>query len=50
MTFYGGFVWPSTGHVEAPDWKPTKDYNNGLHGFLWGEGNGNLVNWKEDAK
>ena len=50
MISYGRFVWPELGHVEAPDWEPTEKSGNGLHGFLWGEGNGNLISWKEDAK
>jgi len=45
-----GFVWPQSGFVEAPDWKPTKDCGNGLHGFLWGEGDGTLADWSKDAK
>lgn len=28
--------------VEAPDWKPTKECGNGLHGWLWGAGNWGL--------
>ena len=44
-----GFVWPKRGHVEAPDWKPTKECGNGLHGLLWGEGDGGLLCWDNDA-
>lgn len=50
MTSHKGFVWPESGPVEAPDWKPTEECGNGLHGFLWGEGNGGLANWHADAK
>jgi hypothetical protein len=50
MTSYGGFKWPGSGPVEAPDWKPNQECGNGLHGFLWGEGDGSLANWKPDAK
>ena len=46
---YGGFQWPQKGLVTAPDWKPTPECGNGLHGLLWGEGNGSLLNWKSDA-
>jgi len=49
MTSYGGFVWPREGRVEAPDWKPTKACRNGLHGFLWGEGDGGLASWDPNA-
>lgn len=38
MTSYGGFTWPSQGHVEAPDWEPTEDCGKGLHGWLNAEG------------
>ena len=49
MTSYGGFVWPREGVVEAPDWQPTADCGRGLHGFLWGEGDGSLADWSRDA-
>ncbi len=47
---YGEFQWPASGAVEAQDWKPTKLCGNGLHGWLWGEGDGSLGNWEGDAK
>ena len=50
LTSYGGFKWPESGNVECPDWKPTKECGNGLHGWLWGEGEGSLANWGADAK
>ena len=37
---YGGFVWPVSGPVEAPDWSPEPECGHGLHGWLWGEGDG----------
>ena len=46
----GGFRWPASGPVEAPDWRPTKACGNGLHGWLWGEGDGSLATWDADAK
>lgn len=46
---YGGFQWPESGSVEAPDWDPSPVHGNGLHGALWGEGNGILFNWALDA-
>ena len=50
MTSYGGFKWPESGRVEAPDWDAKPECGNGLHGLLWGEGVGDLLNWDEDAK
>ena len=50
MTSYNGFKWPESGSIEAPDWNPKAECGNGLHGFLWGEGNGELANWDSDAK
>ena len=43
LTAHGGFIWPAHGVVEAPDWKPTKECGNGLHGFLRGCGAGGLA-------
>ena len=50
MTSRGGFVWPASGPVEAPDWNPAPKCGNGLHGFLWGEGDGSLADWSSDAR
>ena len=50
MSAYGGFVWPESGPVECPDWDPEPECGNGLHGALWGEGDGNLLDWSEDAR
>ena len=50
MSAYGGFVWPESGPVECPDWDPAPECGNGLHGALWGEGNGSLLDWSEDAR
>jgi hypothetical protein len=50
MTSYAGsFTWPRSGPVEAPDWKATAVCGHGLHGFLWGEGDGSLACWASDA-
>ena len=39
MSSRNGFVWPQVGRVaEAPDWKPETMCGNGLHGWLWGNG------------
>ena len=50
MESYNGFKWPQKGAVECHDWLPTAKCGNGLHGFLWGEGNGGLADWAADAK
>ena len=50
MTAYNGFRWPESGRVEAPDWSPQPHCGNGLHGLLWGVGNGELLSWADDAK
>jgi len=49
MTSHGGFKWPRSGHVAAPDWNPAPECGNGLHGFLRGEGDGSLADWSSDA-
>lgn len=41
----GGFVWPESGPVEAPDWDPSPVCGHGLHGLLWGEGAGAMLYW-----
>ena len=50
MTSYGGFVWPTTGPVEAPDWEPTMKCGHGLHGLLWGEGSIHYLDLSPTAK
>ena len=47
---YGGFQWPESGEVSAPDWSKKPVCGYGLHGLLWGEGNGRLLNWEPSAK
>ena len=49
MSSRNRFVWPREGAVECPDWKPTKECGNGLHGALWGEGDGSLLDWSDGA-
>jgi hypothetical protein len=49
MTSYGGFRWPVSGPVEAPDWDPTPECGHGLHGLLWGVGEGALLDWSPEA-
>ena len=48
-TSYNGFKWPKSGPVKCNDWRPKAEYGHGLHGLLWGEGDGSLLNWAEDA-
>jgi hypothetical protein len=50
MTSHRGFKWPESGEVSAPDWKATAGCGNGLHGFLWGEGDGSLANYSPKNK
>ena len=50
LTSYNGFRWPASGRVTAPDWKPTNDCGNGLHGLLWGEGHGGHLSPDADAR
>lgn len=38
-----GFIWPETGMVECPDWKPEASFENGLHALLNGEGEAGLL-------
>jgi len=40
---YGGFKWPQSGMVEAPDWDGKPDCGGGLHGLPKGVGNGGLL-------
>jgi len=42
MTSHGGFKWPKRGPVSAPDWIDNYECGHGLHGWLWGEGDGTL--------
>ena len=48
-TSYNDFQWPHIGHVSAPDWNPKPVCGYGLHGALWGVGDGNLFRFEESA-
>jgi len=48
-TSHGGFQWPKSGKVVCPDWSPAAACGNGLHGLLWGVGNGSYLNWEDAA-
>jgi hypothetical protein len=50
MRSYGGFVWPPAGPVACKDFDPIPQCGQGLHGLLWGEGDGSLLNWDKDAR
>ena len=50
LTSYDGFRWPESGPVSAPDWNCAPVCGGGLHGLLWGEGDGSLLNWNPDAR
>ncbi len=47
---YSGFQWPESGPVECSDWLPRAECGNGLHGWIWGEGDASLGNWSPHAK
>lgn len=49
MTGHGGFKWPRSGYVEAPDWNPAAVCGGGLHGLLWGEGDAGYLSVAEGA-
>ena len=48
---YGGFQWPLEigATVTAPDWKPTAECGNGLHGLLDGLGDSSHLSFDGDA-
>ncbi len=50
LTSKNNFTYPSSGPVQCPDWQPTAECGKGLHGLLWGQGDGTLLNWSQDAK
>ena len=52
MKGHGGFQWPESGFVEAPDWDPDPEITcgSGLHGLEWGQGDARLLDWDQDAK
>jgi len=50
MTSHDGFTWPESDEVVAPDWRPTAECGNGLHGWLWGVGDYSLKYKEPNAK
>ena len=51
FTSRNDFVWPSEvgAVVVAPDWEPTEECGNGLHGWLYGHGDIACVTYWEEA-
>ena len=49
MTSHEGFKWPKKGAVKAPDWDPKPECGHGLHGLLWGAGDGSLISFDESS-
>jgi hypothetical protein len=50
MSSQNGFVWPGVGEVaEASDWEPTGECGNGLHGWLYGQGDHTCSSYYENA-
>jgi hypothetical protein len=49
MTSTNGFVWPTKGPVTCDDFVADYKCGHGLHGLLWGEGVGALLNWDSNA-
>jgi hypothetical protein len=49
MKSHRGFVWPKSGPVSCSDWSKEPVCGQGLHGFLWGEGDGSLANHDPSA-
>ena len=52
MTGYNGFIWPTKGHVEAPDWEATQECGHGLHGWFEAQGDASYSSYlmEPDAK
>ena len=46
---YGGFQWPESGPVSAPDWRDDTNCGHGLHGLLWGAGDPGSLSPLADA-
>ncbi len=50
MRSYGGFLWPESGYVEAPDWQPQPSCGKGLHGWLNGQGDYPCQDFSSDCE
>ena len=50
MTSHNGkFLWPKSGPVECADWSTVAECGHGLHALIWGEGDGSLLDWSDEA-
>jgi hypothetical protein len=50
LTSTNNFQWPQVGGVaEAPDWKSDEECGNGLHGWLYGQGDYSCSNFLSDG-
>ncbi len=49
-SYKGSFIWPESGSVKCSDWNDRPECGGGLHGLLWGEGDGSLLDWSDDAR
>ncbi len=51
MTSRNNFKWPESGYVSCPDWSPSYQCGNGLHGWVDGHGDGDVCEyWEETSK
>lgn len=50
MTAWSNFRYPRSGWVQCDEWDPTAVCGGGLHGFLWGQGDGDYATSAPDAK
>jgi hypothetical protein len=51
MSSQNGFVWPDVGgEAICPDWKNNSECGNGLHGWLYGQGDHNTSSYWDDPK
>ena len=49
MSSHGGFVWPGVGeNATAPDWINNKECGNGLHGWLYGQGDHSVSSYTDE--
>ena len=51
MSSQNGFVWPGVGGIAtAPDWKDNTECGNGLHGWLYGQGDHSTSDYWNNEK
>ena len=50
MSAHSNFIWPGVGEVaECPDWVDNTECGNGLHGWLYGQGDYSTSNYAQDT-